>query len=131
MRFVLCDDHRLFVEPFAAALARRGHDVFVITRPADALRAVDRHRPDVCVLDLAFPGESGMDTVVVLRKRYPTLPVVVLSGSCDVRDGATAASAGAAGVLRKDQPVAAIFAALDRIASGRTLPPVPVPRPRA
>jgi DNA-binding NarL/FixJ family response regulator len=125
MRFVLCDDHRLFVEPFAAALGMRGHDVVVVTAPGAALRAVDRHRPDMFVVDLKFPDGSGLDLIPQVRQRQPACRVVVLSGSTNPRDAAAAGAAGAAGFLQKDQPISVIFAALDRIAAGATVTPMP------
>jgi len=129
MRFVLCDDHRLFVEPFGSALAARGHEVVVTTTPDAAIEAVERHRPDMVVVDLAFPGGvEGLDVVSAVGRRYPSCPVVVLSGSTGLRDAARAASAGAAGFLRKDQTSAALFAAFDRIAAGIAVPTPPVPR---
>lgn len=125
MRFVLCDDHRLFVEPFAAALGARGHDVVVVTSPGAVLRTVDRYRPEMCVVDLKFPDGSGLDVIAQLHQRHPGCRVVVLSGSPNPRDAAAAAAAGAAGFLRKDQPISAIFSGLDRIAAGGTVTPAP------
>jgi two-component system, NarL family, nitrate/nitrite response regulator NarL len=125
VRYVLCDHHRLFVEPFAAALGRRGNDVIVVTDPAAAVRAVSAHRPDLCVLDLMFPDGDSLDALAEMRRRVPTCRVVILSGSTSVRDAARAAAAGAAGFLRKDQPIAALFTALDRIAAGGTVAPLP------
>lgn len=129
MRVVLCDDHRLFIEPFAAALGMRGHQVVVVTRPGALLQAVDRHRPDLCVVDLMFPEGSGLDLVAQLRRRHPGCKVVVLTGSPSPRDAAAAASSGAAGFLQKDQAISAIFLALDRIAAGGMAPP-PIPHPQ-
>ena len=123
MRILLCDDHRLFIEPLGAALGRRGHDVFVVTKPDALFRAVDRHRPDVCVVDLKFPGVSGLQLVPELRRRHPDCKVVILSGSAGARDAAAAAAAGAAGFLHKDRPMSTIFDALDRIAAGGTVAP--------
>jgi two-component system nitrate/nitrite response regulator NarL len=130
MRLLLCDDHRLFVEPLAAALARKGHDVVVAHTPARALAAVAEHRPDVVVLDLRFPQGSGLDVLGELRTRNVTCPVVILSASVDVDDLTRAARAGAAAFLRKDQPVAAILDALRRVAEGRPAPTPPVLRQR-
>jgi two-component system, NarL family, nitrate/nitrite response regulator NarL len=127
VRYVLCDNHRLFVEPFAAALGRRGHDVIVVTRPEAAVRAVLVHRPDVCVLDLKFPEGDSFDALAEMRQRVPACRVVILSGTADIRDAARAAAAGAAGFLRKDQPISALFTALDRIAAGGTVAPTPQP----
>jgi DNA-binding NarL/FixJ family response regulator len=131
VRIVLCDDHRLFVEPIAAALTVRGHEVAVVHRPADVVGAAEQHQPDVCVLDLRFPEGDGLDAVAALRSWRPECPVLVLSGSVDVRDLSAAAAAGAAGFLRKDQPITAIFDALDRIAAGREVALPPLPRPAA
>src|SRR3954451_6452192 len=129
MRYVVCDDHRLFIEPFAAALGRRGYDVIVLTRPAQLPTAVERHRPELCVVDLRFPEGSGIEAIGEVRRRSPGTRVVVLSGSTDVRDAAAAAAAGAAGFRRKAQPMSVLFDALDRIAAGGVVAPVP-PTPR-
>jgi len=115
MRLLLCDDHRLFVEPLAAALARSGHDVVVATSPLRALERVAEHQPDLVVLDLRYPDGDGIETLVELRTRRPACPVVILSGSVDPGDLSAAAAAGAAAFLRKDQPVAAIIDALARV----------------
>jgi two-component system nitrate/nitrite response regulator NarL len=130
MRFVLCDDHRLFVEPLAAALANKGHDVVVAYTPLRALEAVAEHQPDLVVLDLSFPGGNGLDILAELRRRDPACPVVILSASVDARDMADAAAAGAAAFLRKDQPVTSIFEALDRVVAGRVVPTPPLLRRR-
>ncbi|MBM7808957.1 two-component system nitrate/nitrite response regulator NarL [Geodermatophilus bullaregiensis] len=130
MRLVICDDHRLFVEPLAAALARNGHDVVVATTPLRALEAVAEHQPDLVVLDLRYPDGDGIETLVELRDRRPACPVVILSGSVDSTDLTAAAAAGAAAFLRKDQPVAAIIDALDRVASGRAVSTPPMARRR-
>jgi two-component system nitrate/nitrite response regulator NarL len=130
MRIVLCDDHRLFVEPVAAALARRGHDVVVTLTPARALRAVSEHEPTVVLMDLMFPDASGIDAIRELRERRVACPVVVLSGSADAAEMSSATAAGATACLRKDQPVAAIFDAVERIAAGRSVAAAPLPRPR-
>jgi two-component system, NarL family, nitrate/nitrite response regulator NarL len=130
MRLVLCDDHRLFIEPLAAALARHGHEVVVAHSPVRALAAVGEHQPEVVLLDLRFPDGDGIDTLVTLRERQPDCPVVILSASMDTRDLAAASAAGAAAFLRKDQPVVAILDALARVVAGRAVPTPPLPRPR-
>lgn len=129
MRVVLCDDHRLFVEPVAAALRMRGDEVIVATTPADAISAVARHEPDVCVMDLRFADGDGIEAVATLCLRHPSCRVVVLSGSEDPRDAEAALDAGAVGVLHKTQSVSEIFDALDRVAAGDELATPAAPRP--
>ena len=131
MRIVLCDDHRLFVEPVAWALRSRGHEPVVTTSPAEGIAAVDRHRPDVCVMELRFPDGDGLEAVAALRQRHPSCPVVVVSGSDDPGDVDAAVRAGAAAVLHKSQPMSEIFDALDRVVAGEELIPAAAPRPVA
>ena len=128
MRLVLCDDHRLFAESMADALTSRGHEVVVAASPAEALRAVDEHQPDLCLMDLRFPHGNGLDAVTEISTRHPFCAVVVFTGSVDADDVAAATAAGAVGLLRKDQPVSAVFEALLRIADGHELLPPPLPR---
>jgi DNA-binding NarL/FixJ family response regulator len=118
VRLVLCDDHRLFAEPFAAALNGRGHEVVLTSTPADGVRAVDEHDPDLFVVDIRFPEGDGFDAVAIVRQRHPACPIVVLSGSDDYRHVTTASAAGAAAFLRKDQAVSVLFDALERVAAG-------------
>jgi DNA-binding NarL/FixJ family response regulator len=128
VQLVLCDDHRLFAEPFATALVLRGHQVVVTTTPAQAIQAVDECEPDVCLIDLRFPDGNSLDAIAELRTGHPDCPVVVLSASADLHDQSAVAAAGAAAFLRKDQSVSAIFEALDRIVSGRPVAVPPLPR---
>jgi two-component system, NarL family, nitrate/nitrite response regulator NarL len=121
MRILLCDDHRLFAEPLATVLERRGHEVVLTTSPAAAVQAVEQFRPDVCLIDLRFPDGDGIEAAAELRDRHPWCTVVVLSASVDERDVSAARAAGAAGFLHKDQPVAAVLDALDRIVAGAEL----------
>ena len=118
VRVLLCDSHRLFAEPLAAALERRGHEVLLAATPTEALHLLDRHEPDVCITELRFPGVDGAGLLAQLSKREPPRPVLVLSGSGNLRDRAAAAAAGAAALMTKDEPIGVIFDALDRIAAG-------------
>ena len=123
MRVLLCDDHRLFVEPLSAVLVAHGYEVCVVTTLAGALQAIDDFEPDLCVMDLSLPDGNGLDGVAELRRRRPASRVVVLSGSVDRRDEAAAVAAGALGFLSKAQPMGAILDALRRTGAGGQLAP--------
>ena len=120
MRLVLCDDNRILCEALAVALEARGHQVLATALESTAgIAEVERHRPDVCLLDLRFPDATdGLGVARVIRERYPETAVLVLSGLADPAVLAEAKQLGVAGVLRKDQNVDHISGALDVIASG-------------
>jgi two-component system nitrate/nitrite response regulator NarL len=120
MRLVLCDDNRILAEALGAALGARGHDVVAITTSlAAGVAAATEHRPDLCLIDLRFPGdESGLAAVNLVRRRCPHTAVVMFSGTADPAVAGEARRLGAAGFLSKDQNVAQVADALDVIASG-------------
>ena len=81
-------------------------------------------------MDLASPEGRGLVAIKGLRERHASCTVVVLSGTVDAERCRRPSAAGATAFLRKDQPVAAVFDALDRIAAGRSVSAPPLPRPR-
>lgn len=120
MRLVICDDNRILCEALAAALESRGHAVVAITTTASGgVRAAAEHRPDVCLLDLRFPGGGdGVAAARVIVRESPHTKVLVLSGLADPAVWSELRRIGVVGMLSKDRGVAQIADALDAIAVG-------------
>ncbi len=120
MRLVICDDHRLLVESLAVTLQAQGHEVVAVTTPRECLRAVASAHPDVCLLDLYLPArEDGLETARAILTNHPGTQVLILSGVvADALVIAKAIDLGVAGIIRKDQTVDNIEAALLRVAAG-------------
>lgn len=119
MRLIVCDDHRILVEALAVALQARGHDVETATTPEECLKAVANTQPDVCLLDLYLPGrEDGLETARTILADHPATQVLILTGLTDPLVVSEAIDLGVAGVIRKDQTVDKIAAALSQVAAG-------------
>jgi len=119
MRIVICDDHRLLVEALATAIVRAGHTVVAVAwTPADALVAVERHRPDVLLLDLTFPNGDSLEAAREVVARHPRTRTVVLTGSNSLRSLQAALTIGVAGYLRKDEWIDQMLATLERCVRG-------------
>jgi two-component system nitrate/nitrite response regulator NarL len=123
MRLVLCDDHRILVESLAVALQARGHEVLAaVTTPDECVRAVAERRPDACLLDLYLPGrEDGLQAARVIRTGHPDTLVLILSGVDDPLILSKAIDLGVAGIVRKDQTVDKIEAALQQVVAGESV----------
>lgn len=84
---VVADDHGLTLSAVSDSLQVNG--LTVVARAASALEAVDavvKHQPDALVIDLDLgPGPSGIHVATRLRRRFPALGIVVLSGYADPR----------------------------------------------
>ena len=78
---------------------------------------------DLCLLDLMLPGLNGMGCLGVLRKRYPAMPVVVISALDDPVTVARAMRAGASGFVSKSSSGEEMLAALRQVLAGEVYLP--------
>ena len=77
---LLVDDEVDFVETLAKRLELREYTVHGVHRGEDALEALERFPADVVVLDVMMPGIGGVETLRHIKKRYPTIEVIILTG---------------------------------------------------
>jgi DNA-binding NarL/FixJ family response regulator len=118
---VLADDHTLVRAGIRSVLEHlRG--IEVVGEAGDGLetlRLVERHRPDVVLLDITMPGLNGFEVAARVRRMHLGTRVLVLSMYTTPEYVARALSAGAAGYLVKDAAVDELAEALDRVLLGR------------
>jgi two-component system nitrate/nitrite response regulator NarL len=120
VRLVLCDDHLLLLEALVDALTSAGHTVEAITTdPSDAIEQVASLKPDVCVLDLAFPQGSGLAAAREMVSRAPETKILILSAILDPAAVREAFDVGVLGFVRKDSSIDGILKSLERLADGQ------------
>ena len=90
---VVEDDHETR-RALVRDLGRRGYEVAEATDGASAMRAWERHRPDVILLDLGLPDLDGLMLIGRIRREAST-PIVVLSGRFEERQKVEALERGA------------------------------------
>ncbi|MGH3717823.1 MAG: response regulator [Pseudonocardiaceae bacterium] len=103
LRVLLVDDHPLFRAGLRAALDS-ADGIKVVAEADDAEQALVLVRelaPEVVVMDLHLPGQSGIDTIRVLTRDHPAVRVLVLTMSEDDDALVAALRAGAKGYLVK------------------------------
>jgi two-component system, chemotaxis family, chemotaxis protein CheY len=100
---LLVDDNRELCEALTEFLSLQGHAVQYAANGSDALRLIadSQTRPAIILLDLVMPELDGWGFLAKRGKdpRLADVPVVILSGSCDVAPRAK--EAGAIAVVRK------------------------------
>lgn len=119
LRVLLCDDHRLFSDALGAVL--EGHGCEIIGRACSVREAIElagRTQPDLCMIDVNFPGESGLDGIEPLLAAAPETKVVMLSAVADRDSMARALSAGASGYADKCDDVDCILDIVRRVVAG-------------
>lgn len=79
-RVLLVDDEKDFVEMLSLRLQEEGEKVSAAYSGKGCLDTLERTSIDVVVLDIKMPGMDGMETLGEIRKRFPLVEVIMLTG---------------------------------------------------
>jgi DNA-binding NarL/FixJ family response regulator len=119
-RLLLVDDHAV-VRAGLRALFAPEDDLEVVGEAGtvrDAIFEARASRPDVIVLDVVMPGESGIEALPQLRAEAPDAKVLVLSMQDDPRYVHEAFAQGASGYVLKEAVDAELVSAVRAVAEG-------------
>ncbi|MEP6991657.1 MAG: response regulator transcription factor [bacterium] len=127
IRVLIADDHPIVRSGIASVLSSQP-DFEVVGEAEDGAQAVAlaaQLAPDIVLMDLRMPVQSGVSATEVLLRARPTTRVVVLTTYATDGEMLRAIEAGAVGYLLKDVPRDELFLALRAVArGGRYLAPV-------
>ena len=79
-RILLVDDDPIIRQVGEDLLKSEGYEVLCAEDGFDALVALKRSLPDIIISDLRMPNMNGFEFLSVVRRRFPTVPVIVISG---------------------------------------------------
>src|ERR687886_1634092 len=120
IRAVVVDDHAV-VRSGIKLLLDRERDIDVVGEAGsakDAIFTVRALKPDVILLDVVMPGESGVEVLPTLLRESPDTKVLVLSMQDDPSYVREAFAAGASGYVLKEAADEEVVAAVREIAAG-------------
>ena len=92
---LLVEDDAQLLTLLAAILTRSGYSVRTAEDGFAALAEIRAHMPDIILSDLYMLGMSGFELLSVIRRRFPTLPVVAMSSAFSGGDIPTGVAADA------------------------------------
>ena len=101
-------------------LTDEGFQVHEEPGPDRVPAAVERIRPRAIVLDRQLPGSNGIELLATLARRYPGIPVLVITSCGGATVRAEAIRAGAAAYLEKPFRMAMLLDTLRAITEKRT-----------
>lgn len=123
LRVILVDDHEV-VRLGLRTLLEELSWVQVVAEAGsaeEALLAVDRQQPDVVVLDIRMPGESGLLASEQITRRWPETKIIFLTSYADDDLIVRAIQAGASGYVLKQVGNRKLIDALDAVRRGEAL----------
>lgn len=100
-RILIVDDDPALLRLLCLRLHYEGHTVIEADSGAAALASLDHEVPHIMITDLRMPGMDGMDLFAAVHRRYPLLPVLVLTANGTISDAVNAMQRGVFGYVTK------------------------------
>ena len=120
IRVLIADDHTVVRQGLKQILSE-DPQLTVVGEAADGnevLAALETLSVDALVLDITMPGRNGLDVLKEVKRKRPTLPVLVLSMHPEDQFAIRILRAGAAGYITKESAPEELVGALRKVCSG-------------
>jgi DNA-binding NarL/FixJ family response regulator len=120
-RVFLVDDHPL-VREWLTSLIDQQRDLVVCGEAEDApqaLRAIERLKPDVVIADITLASGSGIELVKDIKRSVPSVAIIVLSMHDETLYAERALRAGARGYVMKRETTKKIITAIRNVLEGK------------
>jgi DNA-binding response OmpR family regulator len=79
-RILVIEDDTEVRDLLRALLGRAGHEVEVANDGVAGIHAFRTNPADLIITDLVMPGKEGLETIVDLRREFPDLKIIAISG---------------------------------------------------
>ncbi|WP_315074707.1 response regulator transcription factor [uncultured Clostridium sp.] len=103
-RVIIAEDQKLLRESFKNIIENNS-DIKVVACATNGNEAYDlckKYKPDVVLMDLSMPVCNGMEATKLIKSKFPSIKVLILTASNDTKDVTGAISSGADGYILKD-----------------------------
>ena len=131
---LIVDDHESMCDSLSYTLENTGEFTVLDKLPrADRAEAFcEKRRPDIILMDVCTGGEAtGIDATLIIRKRFPDVKVIIMSGFDEITYAPRAREAGAHAFIFKSKSLAYFAQAAKGVMEGQTYYPetktIPVP----
>ena len=80
MKILVVDDEGIVLDSCRRVLEEDGFDVLLVTSADKAISAIEDEEPSVLLMDVKMPLRDGMDLMREVKERWPSIPIIVMSG---------------------------------------------------
>ncbi|MBK3517395.1 sigma-54-dependent transcriptional regulator [Carboxylicivirga marina] len=114
LKVLILDDESRITEKLKYHLEKRKFKVYTANTPNEGFDLLERERPGVLILDVMLPGMNGLDILQKVKKEYPNLEIIMISGYGDMDMVIQAMRQGASDFIRKPFQIMDIQLAIER-----------------
>lgn len=105
LNLLLVDDEEDFLETLLKRMKKRRVNVTGVKSGEEALERLDQDPADVVVLDVKMPGMDGIQALREIKRRYPLVEVIMLTGHANVEVAIQGMELGAFDYLMKPMDI--------------------------
>ena len=105
MKMMLVDDEERFLSTTQKLLSRKGYDVLTAVSGAEALEKMRTQNVHVVILDVKMPGMDGITTLKQIKRLFPMVEVIMLTGHATAESAVEGLKSGATDYLMKPTDV--------------------------
>lgn len=120
-RILVVEDEEDMAALLGRALRRRGFQVDLAGNGAEALEALGSHRYALLIADIVMPRMSGLHLAEIAGRRWPQMPVILITGLADGQSYTRAMNLNVAEYLSKPIRIGRLLAVVERALD----PPLP------
>jgi len=120
LRVICFDDNKNIRDSVSMLLSTTGNIKMIAGFDSckNLLQDIEREKPDVIIMDIDMPEINGVQAVEILRKQYPTLPVMMLTGFEDDEKVFSSLCAGANGYILKNTKMDSLINQIQEVYEG-------------
>ena len=113
---LIVDDEVDIRETVAGILSDEGYEARVAANGVEAIAAINEQPPSLLLLDIWLEGgeREGLELLDTVRRSYPGLPVVMISGHGNIETAVSAIKRGAYDYIEKPFKTGQLFVVVDR-----------------
>ncbi len=115
-KILMIDDDESFLQETGELFKEGGYESRGCKDPHRALEAVQEYKPDCIMVDFCMPGMDGHDLLLLMRRKFPAVPIIICSGM-PAMDHRHLLKAGAADVIQKPFSHSTLFNIIEQALS--------------
>jgi Response regulator containing CheY-like receiver, AAA-type ATPase, and DNA-binding domains len=79
-KILVFDDEPSILLMIKKMLEKAGHEVDMALNGREGMELLEKNKPDLVITDIIMPEKEGLETIMTLRKRYPEIKIIAISG---------------------------------------------------
>ncbi|CND37616.1 two component system response regulator [Yersinia intermedia] len=120
-KLLIVDDHEPIINGIKNMLA--AYPRYQIVGQADngleVYNLCRQTEPDIAIIDLGLPGMDGLDVIIQLLRRWPTMKILALTARHEEHHASRTLNSGALGSVLKKSPQQILMAAIQTVSVGK------------